>query len=676
MTNEIIVTPQPTPVVTITQTGTVGPQGPQGPTGSTGPQGPQGPVGPQGPEGPVGPAGADSTVPGPTGPRGFTGPQGEPGVQGPRGYSGAEGPVGPKGDKGDKGDTGSTGATGASGPQGPEGPEGPAGPKGDTGAQGPTGTQGPVGPGGPAGPQGVPGVQGPTGPRGPQGYSGNQGPIGPQGVQGAPGTSITIKGSVPTIAFLPASGNQPNDAYIVDADGNLYVWNGTSWFDAGQIVGPQGPVGPQGIEGPQGPTGAQRPQGDTGPQGEVGPQGIQGDIGFPGFKYDARRALTNQYVVGEIIEYNGSYFICLANNDAIPPSGGALGVYWDPYSFIGPIGPQGETGPTGPQGEVGPTGPQGEIGLTGPQGDPGATGATGPAGPGIVAGGTTGQILAKVDATDYNTEWIDNFTPQIKHEVKAAEALTAGQAVYVSSANGTNMIVSKASNAAESTSSKTLGLVAQNMAINDVGFVVTEGLLAGLDTSAAVAGDPVWLGTNGNLIYGLVNKPIAPAHMVFIGIVTRAQSNNGEIFVKVQNGYEIGELHDVVVAGSVTGQVLTYNASTGLWSPATAEKIAYATSESGSTYTLQSADVYRLKEFTNATGVTVTIPNDATDSDFPIGSSVEIRQMGAGRITFAVTSPATLVSTDNYVKTRTQYSSAILEKRASNAWILTGDIDA
>jgi hypothetical protein len=50
--------------------------------------------------------------------------------------------------------------------------------------------------------------------------------------------------------------------------------------------------------------------------------------------------------------------------------------------------------------------------------------------------------------------------------------------------------------------------------------------------------------------------------------------------------------------------------------------------------------------------------------------------MGAGRLIFAVTSPATIVSTDGYLKTRTQYSSAFLEKRASNAWILTGDIDA
>ncbi len=78
------------------------------------------------------------------------------------------------------------------------------------------------------------------------------------------------------------------------------------------------------------------------------------------------------------------------------------------------------------------------------------------------------------------------------------------------------------------------------VSINGFANVVTEGLLAGLDTSAAgTEGDPVWLGANGNLLYGVANKPSAPLHMVFIGVVTRKNQNNGEIFVKVQNGFEL-----------------------------------------------------------------------------------------------------------------------------------------
>jgi hypothetical protein len=183
----------------------------------------------------------------------------------------------------------------------------------------------------------------------------------------------------------------------------------------------------------------------------------------------------------------------------------------------------------------------------------------------IPSGGTAGQILAKIDATNYNTQWIDNFASQLKHEVKLGATLTKGKAVYVSSADGTNMIVSAASNASEATSSKTLGLLETGGATNDLVKVVTEGLLAGLDTSTATAGDPVWLGTDGNLIFGLTNKPTAPAHLVFIGIVTRVQSNNGEIFVKVQNGFEINEIHDVSIVSKANNEGLFYEASTGLW---------------------------------------------------------------------------------------------------------------
>lgn len=188
----------------------------------------------------------------------------------------------------------------------------------------------------------------------------------------------------------------------------------------------------------------------------------------------------------------------------------------------------------------------------------------------VPVGGTAGQILAKIDATDFNLEWIENYanyTSTIKHTIKAGEAINKGQAVYVSSANGTNMVVSKASNTTEATSSKTMGLLAQTLVTNGQGFVVTEGLLSGLNTNSANVGDPVWLGTNGDLIYGLLNKPYGPTHLVFIGIVTRVSSTVGEIFVKVQNGFELKEIHDVdlITTAPSNNEVLTYETSTGLW---------------------------------------------------------------------------------------------------------------
>jgi hypothetical protein len=191
----------------------------------------------------------------------------------------------------------------------------------------------------------------------------------------------------------------------------------------------------------------------------------------------------------------------------------------------------------------------------------------------LPTGGNAGQLLSKVDGSDYNVQWIDeapaaSYTSQVKHRVKSSQAITKGQAVYVSSADGTNMIVSKASNASEGTSSKTMGLLESTVAINGTANVVTEGLIAGLDTTGAnAAGDAVWLGTNGDLIYGLVNKPVAPAHLVFIGVVTRRNANNGEIFVKVQNGFEMDELHDYVQTGVQNNDVISYESSTSLYKP-------------------------------------------------------------------------------------------------------------
>ena len=189
----------------------------------------------------------------------------------------------------------------------------------------------------------------------------------------------------------------------------------------------------------------------------------------------------------------------------------------------------------------------------------------------IKSGGTSSQFLkanGSLDSSDYITlADLPNFVSVLKHEVKASVALTKGQAVYVSGASGTNMLVSKASNVSEALSSKTMGLLETTLATNGQGFVITEGLLAGLNTNSANIGDPVWLGVDGALIYGLVNKPYAPANLVFIGIVTRVNTNNGEIFVKPQNGFELKELHDVdlITNAPANNDVLQYESSTSLW---------------------------------------------------------------------------------------------------------------
>lgn len=145
-----------------------------------------------------------------------------------------------------------------------------------------------------------------------------------------------------------------------------------------------------------------------------------------------------------------------------------------------------------------------------------------------------------------------------------------GSVVYITGANGDNPLISYAQANAESTSSKTLGFTTTAIAQGETGYVITNGLLTGINTLAATIGDPVWLSptTPGGMIFGLANRPVAPNHMVYLGVVVRVNQNNGAISVKVQNGYELNELHNVSNATPNDNDVLKYVASTGLWTPA------------------------------------------------------------------------------------------------------------
>jgi len=98
------------------------------------------------------------------------------------------------------------------------------------------------------------------------------------GAKGDPGAGLSIRGSYPTYADLIAAHptGEEGDGYLVEGD--LYVWDGTQWLNAGNIQGPEGPQGPQ---GPQGIQGIQGPKGDEGPQGLKGDKGDPGPVGSP-----------------------------------------------------------------------------------------------------------------------------------------------------------------------------------------------------------------------------------------------------------------------------------------------------------------------------------------------------------------------------------------------------------
>jgi hypothetical protein len=142
--------------------------------------------------------------------------------------------------------------------------------------------------------------------------------------------------------------------------------------------------------------------------------------------------------------------------------------------------------------------------------------------------------------------------------------LTKGTIVYISGATGNKPTVSKAIATGDSTSAQTFGMVQANIANNANGNVVCVGDLTGLDTSAFTEGAQLYLSSTTAGAY-TVTKQLAPAHLVYIGVVTRAHPTQGQIEVNIQNGYELYELHDVSITSEANNQGLFYEASTDLW---------------------------------------------------------------------------------------------------------------
>lgn len=167
---------------------------------------------------------------------------------------------------------------------------------------------------------------------------------------------------------------------------------------------------------------------------------------------------------------------------------------------------------------------------------------------------------------------------RITEEVKNATGvtITKGSVVYISGATGDNALVSLADADTEPTSSKTIGLVAANIANDATGMIVCEGLISGVNTGSATAGQSVWLSsTAGAFVFGA--PPAKPAHSVYLGVVIRAHSVNGEILVKVQNGYELNELHDVNAGSPSDNNVLAWDSATSMWTNQTAAQANLAT---------------------------------------------------------------------------------------------------
>ena len=148
--------------------------------------------------------------------------------------------------------------------------------------------------------------------------------------------------------------------------------------------------------------------------------------------------------------------------------------------------------------------------------------------------------------------------------------ITKGMPVYAFSGTGDRMTVKRANNSTDATSAQTVGLVlSTSIAAGQKGLIMMQGLLDGLSilpTATWNDGDPVYLDSTAGTITNV--KPHAPNHLVYLGVVTTASNGSaGRMYVRVQNGYELSEIHDIdlITNAPTNNQVLTYESSTDLW---------------------------------------------------------------------------------------------------------------
>jgi hypothetical protein len=139
-----------------------------------------------------------------------------------------------------------------------------------------------------------------------------------------------------------------------------------------------------------------------------------------------------------------------------------------------------------------------------------------------------------------------------------------GSAVYINGEQGQRPTITLASFTADSTSAAVVGLTMTQINNNNNGYVIVGGVLEGLDTSSYTAGTPLYLYTGGTLTS---TKPQAPDHDVRIGKVVVSNATTGSIYVSIQNGYELDELHDARITNKSVGDLLTVSGYNGydLW---------------------------------------------------------------------------------------------------------------
>lgn len=207
----------------------------------------------------------------------------------------------------------------------------------------------------------------------------------------------------------------------------------------------------------------------------------------------------------------------------------------------------------------------------------------------------------------------------------------------------------------------------------------TGSQIAGLSSGAKWAGRVVWNSTTGRL-------------QVSDGSTFTDVSTTSAILATVVNAKGdllVGTADDTVarqgVGANDTLLVADSTASTGVkWASLAASQVptlssakvpTVDTSAQTDSYTLVLTDAGKLVEMGKATAQTLTVPPNSSVA-FPLGTKIDVVQTGAGEADIAAGSGVTINSQDGNLKLAAQWAGATLVKRATNTWVLIGNLVA
>lgn len=195
--------------------------------------------------------------------------------------------------------------------------------------------------------------------------------------------------------------------------------------------------------------------------------------------------------------------------------------------------------------------------------------------------------------------------------------LYKGTIVYINGSTGNRPNFVKAQANSEMTSAGTFGVIEADIPNNADGNCVTIGTISDLDTRSSAPhpftsdtladGDTIYLSpTTAGFITNV--KPYAPNHLVYLGKVVRTSPTNGTIVYRVQNGYELDELHDVSAQTPNNNEVLSFESATTLWKPKSLTTLLGFTPVPNSrmlTINGVTQDLSADRTFTISTGITI-----------------------------------------------------------------------